>query len=152
MMPGTTMTESSAKSAGALISVAAVIVIIFGMQAAKVLLVPFLLAAFLALIAVRPMLWLQRRKIPSVLAALLIVAAMLLPVMPKKSVELLAKLGRDEEAGAEHVRALLRDANADGVTLDGDVYLTQASASNFRVSNGLTLNGTLAIGDPSANV
>jgi predicted PurR-regulated permease PerM len=66
------------KSTGALISVAAVIVIVYGMQAAKVLLVPFLLAVFLALISVRPMLWMQQKKVPSIAAALLIVIAMML--------------------------------------------------------------------------
>ena len=67
-----------AKNSNALISAAAVIVIVYGMQAAKVLLVPFLLAVFFALIAVRPMLWLQAKKVPSVLAALLIVIIMML--------------------------------------------------------------------------
>jgi predicted PurR-regulated permease PerM len=66
------------KSTSALISVAAVIVIVYGMQAAKVLLVPFLLAVFLALISVRPMLWLQEKRVPSIAAALLIVTAMML--------------------------------------------------------------------------
>ena len=66
------------KNTNALISAAAVIVIVFGMQAAKVLLVPFLLAVFLALITVRPMLWLQQRKVPSIAAALLIVVTMML--------------------------------------------------------------------------
>jgi predicted PurR-regulated permease PerM len=63
---------------GAAISVAAVVVVIFGMQAASVLLVPFLLAVFIALITVRPMLWLQARGVPSVIAALLIVTAVML--------------------------------------------------------------------------
>ncbi len=72
------MGKIEAKNTNALISAAAVIVIIFGMQAAKVLLVPFLLAVFLALIAVRPMLWLQRKKVPSILAALSIVITMML--------------------------------------------------------------------------
>ena len=62
----------------ALISAAAVVVIIFGMQAAKVLLVPFLLAVFFALICVRPMLWLQSRRVPSLLAALLVVSGLML--------------------------------------------------------------------------
>ena len=66
------------KSTNALISFAAVIIIVYGMQAAKVLLVPFLLAVFLALISVRPMLWLQQRRVPSLAAALLIVTAMML--------------------------------------------------------------------------
>jgi predicted PurR-regulated permease PerM len=61
-----------------LISIAAVIVIVYGLQAAKVLLVPFLLAVFLALIAIRPMLWMQKRKIPSAVAAMAIVIVMIL--------------------------------------------------------------------------
>jgi predicted PurR-regulated permease PerM len=72
------MNIAQGKNTNALISVAAVIVIVYGMQAAKVLLVPFLLAVFLALISVRPMLWLQQRKVPSIVAALLIVIAMML--------------------------------------------------------------------------
>jgi len=72
------MNIAQGKNTNALISAAAVVVIVYGMQAAKVLLVPFLLAVFLALIAVRPMLWLQQRRVPSVAAALLIVTAMML--------------------------------------------------------------------------
>jgi predicted PurR-regulated permease PerM len=72
------MNITQGKNTNALISVAAVIVIVYGMQAAKVLLVPFLLAVFLALITVRPMLWLQQHKVPSIAAALLIVIALML--------------------------------------------------------------------------
>jgi AI-2 transport protein TqsA len=66
------------RQTGAAISLAAVIVVIYGMQAAKVLLVPFLLAVFLAMITVRPMLWLQRHRVPAVLAVFLIVSLMML--------------------------------------------------------------------------
>jgi predicted PurR-regulated permease PerM len=52
--------------------------VIYGMQMMSVLLVPFLVAAFLALITVRPMLWLQAHRVPSVLAALLIVTMLML--------------------------------------------------------------------------
>ena len=45
---------------------------------AKALLVPFLLAAFLALITVRPMLWMQRHRVPAILAALAIVFVVML--------------------------------------------------------------------------
>jgi AI-2 transport protein TqsA len=57
---------------------AAVIIIIFGLQAASDFLVPFLLAIFFALITVRPMLWLQAHRVPSVLAAILVVFALML--------------------------------------------------------------------------
>jgi len=57
----------------AVISLAAVVVVIYGMQAASTLIVPFLIAAFLAMISVRPMIWLQDRRVPTVLAAMIIV-------------------------------------------------------------------------------
>ena len=72
------MTELNKNSGSAIVTFAAVIIVIYGMQMAKVLLVPFLIAAFLALITVRPMLWLQTRRVPSFLAALLIVSAIML--------------------------------------------------------------------------
>lgn len=72
------VTSLGNNKSSAVVSLAAVIVIIFGMQMAKELLVPFLIAAFLALITVRPMLWLQQRRIPSFLAALMIVVSIML--------------------------------------------------------------------------
>ena len=72
------MTELNKNNGSAIITFAAVIVVIYGLQMAKVLLVPFLIAVFLALITVRPMLWLQQRRVPSFLAALMIVSAIML--------------------------------------------------------------------------
>jgi len=57
---------------------AAIVVVVYGMQAAKVVLVPFLIAAFLALITAKPMLWLQQKRVPSILAALVIVTMIML--------------------------------------------------------------------------
>ena len=57
---------------------AAIVVVIYGMQMAKVILVPFLIAVFLALITVRPMLWLQEKRVPAILAALVIVSVIML--------------------------------------------------------------------------
>jgi AI-2 transport protein TqsA len=72
------MDTISGRNASTAITLAAIIVIIYGMQAAKVLLVPFLLAVFLALITVRPMLWLQKHRVPSVLAALLVLVLIMM--------------------------------------------------------------------------
>ena len=72
------MSDVNNNRSNAVISLAAVVVVIYGMQMAKALLVPFLIAAFLALISVRPMLWLQQKRIPSFLAALIIVTAIML--------------------------------------------------------------------------
>jgi len=57
---------------------AAIVIVIYGMQMAKVILVPFLIAVFLALITVRPMLWLQQKRVPAILAALVIVSMIML--------------------------------------------------------------------------
>jgi AI-2 transport protein TqsA len=70
--------NTAVKSTNAAITIAAVVVIIFGMQAAKVLIVPFLLAIFFALITIRPMLWLQGHRVPSALAAILVVTGLML--------------------------------------------------------------------------
>ena len=72
------MNETSHNKGNAVISFAAVVVIVIGLQMAKDLLVPFLFAVFLALITVRPMLWMQRHRVPTVLAVLLIVVLILL--------------------------------------------------------------------------
>ena len=75
---GTGLSDSIQSRGSAVISFAAVIVIVYGLQMAKVVLVPFLIAAFLALITVRPMLWMQRHRVPAILGALIIVCAMML--------------------------------------------------------------------------
>jgi AI-2 transport protein TqsA len=71
------LTDSLKSSTSRAVSFAAVIVIIYGLQMAKALLVPFLVAAFLALITVRPMLWMQSKRVPSIVAALAIVSAIM---------------------------------------------------------------------------
>jgi len=79
-VPATGYSVSSipGKNSNAFISAAALIIVIYGMQAAKVLLVPFLLAGFLGLITVRPMLWMQGKRVPSIIAALIIVTVIML--------------------------------------------------------------------------
>ena len=72
------MSDLAPTKTSAVITFAAVIVIAYGLQMAKVVLVPFLIAAFLALITVRPMLWLQSKRVPAILAAMVIVSAILL--------------------------------------------------------------------------
>ncbi len=62
----------------AVVRFAAVVVIVYGMQFAKELLVPFLIALFIALITVRPMLWMERNRVPTVLAALIIATGIML--------------------------------------------------------------------------
>ena len=55
------MNNEGDKKSSALLSFAAFIVVIYGLQMAKELLVPFIIASFLTLLAYRPMTWLQNR-------------------------------------------------------------------------------------------
>lgn len=63
------MAESSGR--GILIA-AALVIIAAGIKAAEAVMVPFLLAAFLAIIAAPPMFWLEKRRIPQSLAMILV--------------------------------------------------------------------------------
>jgi AI-2 transport protein TqsA len=60
---------------GALMHLAALVVIIAGMKAASGIIVPFLLAVFLAIICSPALFWLQRRGIPDFLGLVLILVA-----------------------------------------------------------------------------
>lgn len=55
-----------------LLTLASFVVVVAGMRAAQPLLVPFLLAIFIAIICSGPLHWLQVRKVPTALAVLLI--------------------------------------------------------------------------------
>jgi len=61
-----------------LLTVAAFIIIVAGMQAASPLLVPFLLAAFITIICTPIMVWLKRRGSPSWLALIVVIVGVLL--------------------------------------------------------------------------
>ena len=71
------MTDAAPARTNIVVTLAAIVVVIAGMKAAATLIIPFLIATFLALITVRPLLWLQQNRVPTVLAALLIVLTML---------------------------------------------------------------------------
>ncbi|MBU3950971.1 MAG: AI-2E family transporter [Proteobacteria bacterium] len=57
--------ESTRIRNGSLMGCAAFVIVVAGMKAAAVLVVPFLLAAFLAIICAPPLFWMQKKGIPS---------------------------------------------------------------------------------------
>ena len=59
------------------LTLAACVVIIAGMKASTVIVVPFILSAFIAIISAPPMFWLQRKGVPSILAVLVVVLCIL---------------------------------------------------------------------------
>jgi AI-2 transport protein TqsA len=61
------------RTSDSILAAAACVVIIAGMKAATVILVPFLLSAFIAIISAPPMFWLQQKGVPSILAVSIVV-------------------------------------------------------------------------------
>lgn len=74
------MTDTSHKStvSQTLITIAAFVVVIAGMRAAGTIVVPFLLAAFIAIISAPPLFWLQRKGLPIWLALIIVIFGVLL--------------------------------------------------------------------------
>ncbi len=74
------MAENVRSKAGnpVLVSIAAFVVIVAGMRAAQPIIVPFLVAAFLALISLPPLHWFQKKGMPTWMALLAIIAIILL--------------------------------------------------------------------------
>lgn len=68
---------SQSKNPGLLLTLAAFVIVVAGMRAAQPLLVPFLMAVFIAIICTGPMQWLQQRRVPAVLAILIIMLVIL---------------------------------------------------------------------------
>ncbi len=66
---------------GSLVGCAAFVIVVAGMKAASVLVVPFLLAVFLAIICAPPFFWLQKKGIPSIAAMLILMFGAMLAQM-----------------------------------------------------------------------
>ncbi|MCF6267088.1 MAG: AI-2E family transporter [Desulfuromusa sp.] len=72
------MSKSEHKSAGLILTLAALIIIIAGVKTAQALLVPFLLAFFISIICSGPFHWLRQRKVPAPVALLLVIIVVML--------------------------------------------------------------------------
>jgi predicted PurR-regulated permease PerM len=72
------MSHKQLSGSSVLISAAAFVVIVAGMRAAESILVPFLIAIFIAVICMPSLSWLQKKSIPAALAILIIVVGILL--------------------------------------------------------------------------
>lgn len=70
--------EDQSRTAKFLLTLAAFVIVVAGMKASQEILVPFLLALFIAVIGASPMFWLQRKGLPVWLALTIVVAGILL--------------------------------------------------------------------------
>lgn len=60
-----------------LVTAASFVIVVAGMRAAESLLVPFLIAVFIAVICLPPLSWLQRKRIPTILSMLIVVSCVI---------------------------------------------------------------------------
>jgi len=70
-------TNSTSSTLQMMIILASFVIIVAGMKAAESIIVPFLLALFIAIIALPPFLWLQQKKVPRGLALIIIILVFL---------------------------------------------------------------------------
>ncbi len=69
--------EVKSYRSGTLIQFAAFVVVVAGLKAASVLVVPFLLAAFLSIICVPPLFWMQEKGVPGILGILVLMSGVI---------------------------------------------------------------------------
>jgi predicted PurR-regulated permease PerM len=77
------MAEQSNSSRGmrTLVSIAAIVIIIAGINLAQSVVVLFLVAVFLALLGTPPVLWLKEKRVPSGIAVLIVMAVMIIVIV-----------------------------------------------------------------------
>jgi AI-2 transport protein TqsA len=70
-----------ARASQILLTIAAFVIVIAGMSAAKAILVPFLLAGFISIVSAPPLFWLQRKGLPAWISLLIVILGVLLIVL-----------------------------------------------------------------------
>jgi predicted PurR-regulated permease PerM len=150
------MIQSSANRV--LVTIASFVIIIYGMQAAASVLVPFLLAAFFAFLCSPPLLWLQRQGMPKGLALLIVVLAIvflgggLVRIIATSLAELGALLPAYEARLLEREASLTAMVDGMGLDLSGMVLADFLSAeviaqttANILAGLGRTLTNSFLI-------
>jgi AI-2 transport protein TqsA len=104
-----------------LVAAACFVVVVFGLREAQSILVPLLLAAFIAMIATPAMFWLTRRGLPTPLALCVMILALLavtvagLGMIGKSLSDLSSNLGTLQESFQSQLAALLAWLRARGI-------------------------------------
>ena len=135
------------QSRNSLVKVAALIVIIAGMRAASPLIVPFLLAVFLAIICAPMLFWLKKRKIPElfgiVIILVFVVGIWLVLAMLVSSA--LSEFSRNIPYYQDRLnlilKAVLQWLSEVGITIDNSLALEIITPGKVMRLIGGTLNG-----------
>ncbi len=114
---------------GALVSAAALVVIVFGLQAAQVVVIPVLLAVYFAIMAWPVLVWLRARGMPSSLALMVAVIGMvgavtLVALLVGASVtDLAARLPTYQDRVRNQLDEMLRMLEAGGMSLPDSTFV-----------------------------
>jgi predicted PurR-regulated permease PerM len=131
-------------SGSALVSIAAFVVIVAGLRAAQPIVVPFIVSAFLAMICLPPLKWLEEKGLPSWLALLVIVGVIVVAgtlvvgIVGSSVSELHAQLPVYERRVAEIQADITRWLNERDIDLG-----LKFDPADFDAQRALSLFGTL---------
>jgi AI-2 transport protein TqsA len=130
-----------------LLVIAALVVIAAGIQAAQAVVVPFLLAIFIATLAATPVFWLEQRRVPAWLAIPvvmvgIIVALLAVGALAAQSVgEFTAKLPFYQARLTELLGAVIRRLEPLGIEVSTDIVLSHLDPGMALALAGNTLRG-----------
>jgi AI-2 transport protein TqsA len=139
--------ESLSIRNGSLMGCAAFVILVAGMKAASVLVVPFLLAVFLAIICTPPLFWMQKKGIPSFAGILIlmfgvIVAQMILVTLISSSI---ADFSRNLPFYQDRLISLMQDSmqflSRYGIDVEADKLTEMFNPSRILKLVANTLNG-----------
>lgn len=131
----------------ALLVTAAFVIVVAGIKAAEAIMVPFLLAAFIAVVAGTPVHWLESRRCPVALAIALVMAIIVLVLMAiglliRSSVdEFLQALPFYQERLAEITTGAVTFVQDLGLEVNGDMLFTTFDPATALQMVGTTLRG-----------
>lgn len=126
---------------------ASLVVVAAGLKAAESLAVPFLLAAFIAIIAATPMFWLEKHRLPGWLAILLVAATMVILLLglgalaAQSASAFSAKLPFYQERLGALFASALTWLEGLGIALSKDLLIAHFNPSTALDMAGRTLTG-----------
>ncbi len=134
-----------------LINLAAFVVVVAGIMAAKTIVIPFLLAAFLAIICAPPLYWLRKKGVPSLASILLLVLivvvieTLLAGLMSKSMADFSRSLPLYQERFGSMSKDLIQWANGHGVEVTETVIMDQFDPGKLMKMAANMLNNVFAV-------
>jgi AI-2 transport protein TqsA len=135
-----------------LLTAASFVVVVAGMKSASPLIVPFLLAIFISIICMPPVVWLRRHRVPNflsvliVLVCILIVGSILVTLMGTSLGDFSNNLPSYQARLAEKSAALIAWLNSHGVDISGEFlkeYFNPGSIMKLAANTFTELSGVL---------